>query len=328
MKLCTKCILNDNIPSVTIDVNGLCNYCAREKQRRVKPKNEDELMRIIKSSSDKPYQILLAYSGGKDSTYTLKLLREKYGFSVLAVTFDNGFMSERCAKNIKTITAVLGVDHITIRYAYPDMCRLFNRASRSDIFPIKAMERASTICISCISLVKSIMYQEAIQRGIPIVCFGWTPGQIGLTNPLMKLDYKMIIVNERQIRDKILALMGEGFSRFFMDPEWLKRNRDNIPYLYYPFVNNEYDEETIIRSIQAIGWEMEEETDANSTNCLLNTYANYVHMDRFGYHPYCMEMANLVRQGFIKRDAALQKISNVGSMSNVEKIGGILSRYE
>ena len=92
-------------------------------------------------------------------------------------------------------------------------------------------------------------------------------------------------------------------------------------------MNNEYDEEHIIRSIQAIGWEMEEETDSNSTNCLLNTYANFVHQDRFGYHPYCMEMANMVRQGLIKRETALRKISNIGSIQNVRKISNILSQY-
>ncbi|NLO39198.1 MAG: hypothetical protein GX115_06985 [Ruminiclostridium sp.] len=327
MKICKKCILNDNIPSVKIGENGLCNYCVNEKKQRIRPENEDELMKVIAANSDKPYQVILAYSGGKDSSYTLKLLREKYKFQVLTVTFDNGFMSERCLKNIKTVTAVLGTDNIIIRYAYPEMCRLFNRASQSELFPVKAMERASTICISCISLVKSIMYREAIQRGIPIICFGWTPGQIGITNPLLKLDYQMILANERQIRDKILAMMGDGFSRFFLDPDWLAANKENIPYLYYPFVNNEYDEEHIIRSIQAIGWEMEEETDSNSTNCLLNTYANFVHQDRFGYHPYCMEMANMVRQGLIKRETALRKISNIGSIQNVRKISNILSQY-
>ncbi|MBP7175209.1 MAG: hypothetical protein KBA53_03180 [Thermoclostridium sp.] len=327
MKLCKECILNDNIPSVTIGDNGLCNYCANMKAQRAQPENEEELMRVIAANSEKPYQVILAYSGGKDSSYTLKLLREKYQFNVLTVTFDNGFMSERCLKNIKTVTAVLGTDNVIIRYAYPEMCRLFSRAAKSELFPVKAMERASTICICCISLVKSIMYREAIQRNIPIICFGWTPGQIGITNPMLKLDYKMILANERQIRDKILAMMGEGFSRFFLDPDWLQANKEKIPYLYYPFVNNEYDEEHIIRSIQAIGWEMEEETDSNSTNCLLNTYANFMHQDRFGYHPYCMEMANMVRQGLIKREAALRKISNIGSIKNVRKISNILSQY-
>ena len=32
-------------------------------------------------------------SGGKDSTYTLSLLRQRYNLRVLAVTFDNGFIS-------------------------------------------------------------------------------------------------------------------------------------------------------------------------------------------------------------------------------------------
>ena len=66
MKICKKCILNDNIPSVKIGENGLCNYCVNEKKQRIRPEHEDELMKGIAANSDKPYQVILAYSGGKD----------------------------------------------------------------------------------------------------------------------------------------------------------------------------------------------------------------------------------------------------------------------
>lgn len=67
------------------------------------------------------YDALLCFSGGKDSTYTLWLLRKKLGLRVLAVTFDNGFLPEQTFKNI---------------------------------FSPNTLMRASSICIACISIVK------------------------------------------------------------------------------------------------------------------------------------------------------------------------------
>ena len=51
------------------------------------------------------YDAIVAFSGGKDSSYTLKLLVEDYGLNCLAVTIDNGFISEGAFKNCRTITA-------------------------------------------------------------------------------------------------------------------------------------------------------------------------------------------------------------------------------
>ena len=49
----------------------------------------------------------MAYSGGKDSSYTLKLLRERYDLKILAFTLDNHFVSPVAWKNIDAITDIL-----------------------------------------------------------------------------------------------------------------------------------------------------------------------------------------------------------------------------
>ena len=59
---------------------------------------------------------------------------------------------------------------------------------------------------------------------------------------------------------------------------------------------------------QEIGWEKPIDTDANSTNCLLNAFANQVHKDQYGYHPYVWELANMVRIGSMDRQFAIEKI--------------------
>ena len=69
MKICNNCILPETFPGIRFDENGVCNFC-----REFKGKGS--------------YDCLMAYSGGKDSTYTLWILKKKYDLRILALTFD------------------------------------------------------------------------------------------------------------------------------------------------------------------------------------------------------------------------------------------------
>ena len=53
---------------------------------------------------------------------------------------------------------------------------------------------------------------------------------------------------------------------------------------------------------------MPDDTDSNSTNCLLNAFANDVHIKRFKFHPYVWEIANMVREGVMGREDGYKKI--------------------
>ena len=79
-------------------------------------------------------------------------------------------------------------------------------------------------------------------------------------------------------------------------------------YNVHPLAFLDYNEEKVLASIEALGWQAPDDTDPNSSNCLLNSFANQVHLDRYKFHPYAMENANLVREGCLKREAALEKL--------------------
>lgn len=333
MKVCKNCTLNDNIFSVSINDEGICNYC----QQHVKghgnvaideyEKRERQFFEACSQYSHLPYQVLLAYSGGKDSTYTLYLLRKKYNLSVLAVTFDNGFLTEQCRRNIHEVTANLGVDNITIKPSFSNLAKAFNLAGSNEIFPKKSLERASSICTACIGLVKSSIYKEAIMRRIPFVSFGWTPGQVNLKASIVKLEYKMILANQKQIEEPIINSLGCEFKKYFIDAEWLETQKEYIPCLAYPLVFSNYDENKILDTIGSIGWKKPEDTDMNSTNCLLNSYANFIHTSVYGYNPYSLEIANLVREGFLSREEGLSKISNAGVDYVIDYVKEQLNKY-
>lgn len=332
MKVCRNCTLNDRIFSVKINEDGLCNYCLQSGGVNNHSDDEDyaaketQLAEAFAQHRDRPYQVLLAYSGGKDSTYTLYKLRETFGVSVLAVTFDNGFLTEQCRRNIHEVTSCLDVDSITIKHSFSKLAAIFNLASSKEIFPKKALERASSICTACIGLVKAAVYKEAILRKIPFVCFGWTPGQAQVKSPIIKLDYRMLMANNRQIQEPVRKNLGEAYLKYFLEPDWVELHKEDIPSFIYPLVFSYYDEDEILSTIGGLGWKRPPDTDMNSTNCLLNSYANFVHMRDYGFNPYCLEIAGLVRGGFLSREEGLKKLAASGDQSVIDFVSNELNR--
>ena len=79
----------------------------------------------------------------------------------------------------------------------------------------------------------------------------------------------------------------------------------------------DYDEAVIIDTIKKLGWVKPNDTDPNSTNCLLNALANYLHRKRFDFHPYAWEIAGIVRSGCMNREEGLEKVSQDEDMQMV-----------
>ena len=115
--ICKRCVLPETFPGVSLNSEGICNHCQAapelheiEESRKALAVQIEEAVREAKSSSDSDYDCVVAYSGGKDSSYTLYHLKEKFGLNLLAVTIDNGFLSEQAIVNSRKLTASLGID--------------------------------------------------------------------------------------------------------------------------------------------------------------------------------------------------------------------------
>jgi tRNA(Ile)-lysidine synthase TilS/MesJ len=249
----------------------------------------------------------MAYSGGKDSTYTLDVFVNRYKLKVLAFTFDNTFIPDNALQNIRTVCSCLGVDHITIR-PDPDMLRaVFRTASKEELYSQKTIERASTICTSCIGFVKSIVLRTAIEKGVPFVGFGWSPGQAPVEASVMKTNASLISTTQKSIYGPLYTIVGDRINPYFLFEEHFTQE-DKFPWNIHPLAFLDYNEEKIIERNNQLGWIKPGNTDANSTNCLLNAFANQVHKERYGFHPYVWELANMVRAGVMDRTCALHKI--------------------
>ncbi len=312
MKICTKCILPETFPGINFDEHGVCNFCRDFKgEEALKEEKQNyynkflDLIKQVKGKND--YDATLAYSGGKDSTYTLYLLKEVFKLKVLVITFDNGFISEQAFKNIRTVTENLGVDGIVFKADFKLLKKIFSAGIQNTMYSAKALERASTICTSCIGLVKFTALKIALEKKIPLMAWGWSPGQAPIRSSIMKINPVLFQSTQEMYRKPMEEIAGAEINRYFLSPEQFK-SPDIFPYNVSPLAFMDYDEHKIIKKIEELGWVNPEGLDSNSTNCLLNTFANQVHIEKHGFHPYVFEIAGMVRTGVMKRDAGMEKI--------------------
>jgi len=312
MQTCKKCVLNERFIGIRFDDEGVCNFCRTAKspdqQRSIRDKYEARFRTLIEQNKGKgSYDCLVAYSGGKDSTYTLHLLRQRYNLRLLAYSFDNWFQSDRAGRNIRAVLRNINVAHLTVTPSFESMKKVVLASMSGDMYSAKAMARASSICTSCISLVRFVGFRLAIEQEIPFLVFGMSPGQAPIATAIVKTNPQMLRTMQETLLRPLSDRLGDIIKPFFLEQRHFDK-AEHFPYSINPLAFANYDEREIYEIVDKYGWKKPDDTDANSTNCLLNALANQVHLERFGVNPYAYEIAELVRAGYMTREEGLARL--------------------
>jgi hypothetical protein len=312
VKYCAVCSLSSTFPGIHFNDKGVCNFCLDQRknglqadQKTIYRQKFETLVEQLRGQS--VYDAIMCYSGGKDSTYTLAILKEQYRLNVLAVSFDNGFLPEQTLKNIRNVVDKLGVDHITIKPRFDTLAKVFNQST--DVFTLKALERSSAVCTSCMGILRYATLRMAVEKDIRLIAYGWSPGQAPISSSVMKNLPQMVKRMQAMLYDPLHRIVGDAINPYFLEEKHFGTTY-RLPYYVSPMAFLEYDIAAIYQNISRFGWKKPEDVDANSTNCLLNSFAVYNHKKQFGFHPYAFELANLVRDGLLDRDTALQRLQS------------------
>jgi hypothetical protein len=180
------------------------------------------------------------------------------------------------------------------------------------MYPPRALERASGICNTCMALAKGIGLRMALEKGIPMLAYGWSPGQIPLASAVLRTNPRMLRAMVDAAMVTLKQMTDLEITTYFPEEHHLENahhpDTPEFPVNVSPLAFLDYDEEAAVRRIQTLGWQRPQDTDPNSTNCLLNSFANSIHVKQMGYHPYVMELAGLVREGCMSREEALDRL--------------------
>lgn len=170
MRICARCVLDESIPEIEFNQEGICNYCevhdnlvkAFPNDRKGKEILEKTFEDIKVQGKGKRYDCIVGVSGGTDSSYLIHLAKS-YGLNPLAVYIDNGWNSKVSIENINKMVKALQID-IKTYVVDPDEI--------NSIF--KAFFNASYAWVDGVTdlLLSAVLYKMARKYGIKRILIG------------------------------------------------------------------------------------------------------------------------------------------------------------
>jgi len=322
IKRCLKCILPETTPFISFDDNGICNYC--NEHTKIKHKGVFELEKIIKNyrSIDNKPDCIIAFSGGRDSSYGLHYLVKVLKMHPVAVTFDWGMLSDIGRRNQSRMLAKLGIEHIVvtadIKKAREDIkmnLKAWLKRPRLGMIPLLMQGDKTTE-----------YYVDKIKKelGVKLVFFcrgnelekeEFKSGYCGVKNA----DPGGVIHNYYWL-DK-LKLLTYYVKEFILNPAYLNRSlwSSFLGYLVTFVIPHDYiylwhyvpwDENKIIKTLkEKYSWEGDSETgltwriDDGSP-----AFYNYIYCQIQGFTENDSFRSRQIREGIITRDKAIKLV--------------------
>lgn len=320
LRRCTRCVLPETMPFICFDHEGVCNYC--RSYRPTQLLGEDKLQQVLSRfrSRDGSPDCVIAFSGGRDSSYALHLLKRSYSMTPIAYTYDWGMVTDIARRNQARMCGKLGVEHIWISADIgakrrniranvnawmhrPDlgMIPLFMAGDKQFFYH---GHRTMTNTNIKLMVFATNHYEKTDFKigfcGIPPVTEQNRPNHLNFSRKWALLRYYLwqFLRNPRYLNRSMLDTIGAFLSYYALDNEATFLHLfDYVP----------WDEQTIDRTlIGEYGWETA--PDSTSTWRIGDGTAalyNYIYRIVCGFSEQETFRSNQIREGVITRDEAL-----------------------
>jgi len=115
LQRCSKCLLPETFPFIIFDEEGVCNFCHNYK--KIELLGSDRLQQVLDSykNAEGTVKCVVSFSGGRDSSYGLHIVKKVLGLDAVAFTYDWGVASDIAQRNQMRLCNKLGVEHILIK---------------------------------------------------------------------------------------------------------------------------------------------------------------------------------------------------------------------
>jgi hypothetical protein len=321
LRRCTRCILPETYPYVDYDAQGVCYYCRTWKT--IRPKGEEALFKAVEPyrSKDGSPDVIVAFSGGRDSSYGLHYVKNVLKMNPVAFTYDWGLVTDLARRNQARVCGKLGVEHI-IRSADITAKRRYVRKN------IEAwLKKPELGMVTLLMAGDKEFYQHARQlrteTGIKLVifCTGNMIEEAKYKTGLMgiKQDDDNMVLTKMSVRDKakMLWYFAKNYAKnpaYINESLWDTWNAfwqtfivtDDFLYLYHYLP---WHEDEIVGTIRReYDWEIA--TDTTTTWRIGDgtaAFYNYVYGTIAGFTEDEAMLSNMVREGHIDRDEALRR---------------------
>lgn len=330
MRRCTKCILPETMPYIEFDAQGVCNYC---HSYIVKPKPDAaavaQQLQTLRTNDSGSADSILAFSGGRDSSYGMHVLIKDWGLKPLAYTYDWGMVTDLGRRNQSRMCGELGVEHIWVSANISQ-----KRANiRRNVNAWLKKPNLGMIPLFMAGDKQFFYYANKTKARTKLdkVYF--------CINPLERTDFKSAFSNvypDGLARDSdsgafsnynlsafsSLSLASYYGREMLLNPRYLNRSLFDTAFAYasyylmkQPFTNVfdylEWDEATVDDTlINTYGWETSPDTPTTwRIGDGTAPFYNYVYHQVAGFSEFDTFRSNQIREGSMERGRALELVA-------------------
>lgn len=171
MEYCKRCTYPGNArPTIILDEEGICSGCRYHESRESVDwcEREKMLSTLIEEAKEEArrrqnvYDCVIPVSGGKDSTYQVWLLKEKYKMNPLLVAYNHAFNTQAGLRNLENLCIKSGCN--LIRYT-------LNLKSAKKLARIM-LRRVGDVTWHYHAGIMTFPIQTAVNYGIPFIFWG------------------------------------------------------------------------------------------------------------------------------------------------------------
>lgn len=321
LRRCKQCILPESYPFVDFDAAGVCRYC--RNWRRISVKGPEALRAAVEPyrSSDGSPDVIVAFSGGRDSCYGLHYVKKVLGMNPVAFTYDWGMVTDLARRNQARVCGKLGVEHI-LRSA--DIAKK-RRYVRKNVEAWLRQPELGMITLFMAGDKEFYSYARELRRetGIKLVVFCTgnkieeTPYKLGFCG-IREDDHGMTLTG-MSLRNEI-ALLWYHLRKFLKNPGYWNeslpdtlnayyqtfRVKDDFLYLFHYL---KWHEDEVVGTIRReYDWEVA--TDTTTTWRIGDgtaAFYNYIYQTVAGFTEDDAMLSNMVREGHLTRQQALER---------------------
>lgn len=323
LRRCTKCLLPETFPFIEYDDEGVCNFCNHYTLKN-QPKPIEELKALVEPYRKKNNKsdCIVPFSGGRDSTYTLHIVKEILGLNPIAYTYDWGMVTDLARRNIARVCGKLGVENIIVsadirwkrenirkniqawlKYPSLGMIPLFMAGDKYFFYYCNKVKKQTGIDLN----IWGINYLENTEfkigfAGLPPEFEKKRIYSLSLSNQFKLFSFvaKNLIKSPGYVNQSVWDSLGSFAARYIAPKkdyyhmfDYYRWDEDEINDL----IQNEYKWETAIDTEST--WRIGDGT-ASFYNYIYHTVAGFSENDTF--------RSNQIREGMLSREDALKLV--------------------
>ena len=327
LKRCSCCVLPETFPFIEFDERGVCSYCRNYQPRYKGVASSESKQTFIDSLQhyrhrDGTPDALVAFSGGRDSSYGLHLIKKEFGLNPITFTYDWGMVTDLARRNIARMCGQLGVQNILVSadiHKKRDNIRKNVAAwlRRPDLGLVPLFMAGDKHFFSVVNTLKR---QTGIRLDLwsanPLENTDFKSGFCGIAPDFAKkrLDYLSLgrkarlaayygirfLTNPRYLNSSMLDTAGAFFSYYF------EPRRD----FYFIFNHMRWDE-AVVNETLLTQYDWEISPDTKSTWRIGDgtaSFYNYIYVTACGFSEFDTFRSNQIREGMLERSEALELV--------------------